>query len=210
MLDSDRLFREKGFGLIAGVDEAGRGPLAGPVVAAAVVLFPSCSIIDQLDDSKKLSSQRRERLFKDIKRSSLSIGVGIIDEEVIDRLDIVKATHLAMVQALGRLKIQPELVLIDGPIELKIPLPQIPLVDGDALSPAIAAASIIAKVVRDRIMDYYHKLYPEYRFCSNKGYPTTAHISAIERNGICPVHRRSFRPLKDLDPGKGPACKHEP
>lgn len=200
MLDSDRLFQEKGFNVIAGVDEAGRGPLAGPVVAAAVILSPQCSIIDQLDDSKKLSSVMRERLFKDIKRSSLALGVGIINEKLIDGLDILKATKLAMSQALRRLKIQPDLVLIDGPIELNVSLPQIPLVAGDTLSPAIAAASVIAKVVRDRIMEFYHTLYPEYGFRFNKGYPTDAHIGAIEKNGPCPIHRRSFRPVRDLCP----------
>ncbi|MBI4596661.1 MAG: ribonuclease HII [Candidatus Tectomicrobia bacterium] len=203
MLDSDKLIRERGFELIAGLDEAGRGPLAGPVVAASVILQPSSPIIDGLDDSKKLSLKVREQLFKEIKRHSLAIGVGIISEKMIDASDILKASHLAMSQALDRLKIKPELVLIDGPFKINSSLPQIALVAGDALSPSIAAASIVAKVVRDRIMDFYDKKYPQYGFRYNRGYPTLAHKSSIHKYGPCPIHRRSFRPIKEISQKSG-------
>lgn len=177
---------------MAGVDEAGRGPLAGPVVAAAVVLDPSVTI-RKLDDSKLLDVEERERLYEAIRVKAVAVGVGMAEPLTIDRVNILEATRLAMQEALARLPVEPELVLTDF-VELGgLGCPQRNLVRGDQRSATVAAASIIAKVTRDRIMAEADRMYPEYGFARHKGYPTEEHRLALWRHGPCPLHRRSFR-----------------
>jgi ribonuclease HII len=176
----------------AGVDEAGRGPLAGPVVAAAVVLPKECEI-NGLNDSKKISPQKREILFKQIKSLAISIGVGIVEPEEIDRINILRAALLAMDVAVRNLNPQPDFLLIDGNARTSLLIPQETVIGGDSICYSIAAASIIAKVTRDSIMDDYHKLYPEYNFKKHKGYPTKEHLEALRKFGPCPIHRRTFK-----------------
>ncbi|MCX7822938.1 MAG: ribonuclease HII [Syntrophobacterales bacterium] len=188
----DRLFRNEGFNLIAGVDEAGRGPLAGPVVAAAVIL-PEGAIFDGARDSKKLSPEKRESLFQEILSLSLSVGVGYVLPWDIDKMNILKASLKAMEKAICALKICPDLVLIDGPYRLSLPYPQVGIPRGDTKSLSIAIASIVAKVFRDRLMCCYHRLYPDYGFDRHKGYPTKGHLEALANLGPSPIHRRSFR-----------------
>jgi ribonuclease HII len=188
----DETFRRRGYRLLAGVDEAGRGPLAGPVVAAAVILPKGC-VISGLTDSKALSASERERLSHIILHCAISVGVGSVEADVIDRINILQATVLAMEEAVSRLKPSPQALLIDGPRGIGYPSPQFPLVKGDARSQAIAAASVVAKVTRDRIMTHYHTLFPHYRFDRHKGYGTQAHLDALRKHGCCPVHRKSFR-----------------
>ena len=187
-----------GTGLIAGIDEAGRGPLAGPVVAAAVIL-PLNSPIEGVFDSKALTPLERERIFVEIVNQALDIGVGIADRECIDRENILQATIHAMRQALERLLVRPEYILIDA---LTIPgfddIPQRGIVKGDQRCYSIAAASIVAKVLRDRMMHRFHHTYPAYNFASNKGYGTREHIETLVRIGPCPLHRRTFRKVKEL------------
>jgi ribonuclease HII len=175
----------------AGVDEAGRGPLAGPVVAAAVILPEGCEI-DGLNDSKKLSPQRREHLFHQIKGLAIITGVGIVEPEEIDRINILRAALLAMEVAVKNLNPQPDYLLIDGNIRTSLLIPQETVIKGDSRCCSIAAASIIAKVIRDSIMDDYHKIYPEYNFKRHKGYPTQEHFDALRKFGPCPIHRRTF------------------
>lgn len=182
--------------LIAGVDEAGRGPLAGPVVASAVIL-PKDVIINGLADSKKLSSKRRDELFDLIKQKSICIGIGIIDEKKIDEINILQATFLAMHCAINNLPFTPDEILIDGNLTIpSINISQKAIIDGDDKVPSISAASIIAKVTRDRIMIEFDKIYPNYGFAKHKGYGTPQHYSAIKKFGLCDIHRRSF--LKNL------------
>lgn len=195
----DRSFREEGFSCIAGVDEAGRGPLAGPVVAAAVVL-PETIDLDGINDSKKLSPQRREKLFQDILNVSLSVGIGYVLPRDIDRTNILNASLIAMERAVSSLKMSPDLVLIDGPYKLSLGCRQIGIPGGDARSLSIAAASIIAKVFRDRLMCCYHRLYPDYGFDRHKGYPTRAHLEALAKLGPSPIHRLSFRRVLKVTP----------
>lgn len=176
---------------MAGVDEAGRGPLAGPVVAAAVVLDPSVTI-RKLDDSKLLDVEERERLYEAIRVKAVAVGVGMAEPLTIDRVNILEATRLAMQEALARLPVEPELVLTDF-VELGgLGCPQRNLVRGDQRSATVAAASIIAKVTRDRIMAQWHEEYPVYDFLTHKGYVTPTHTEALERHGPCPIHRRRF------------------
>lgn len=183
--------REKGFTLIAGMDEAGRGPLAGPVVAAAVILDPARPILG-VDDSKKLTPLRRAALRKEIEEKALAVGVGIADVETIDRINILEATKQAMYRAVAALKKRPEVLLIDA-VKLGIPgIEERAIIKGDTLSVSIAAASIIAKETRDDMLRVYDQMYPEYGFASHKGYGTKAHMEAIARYGILPIHRRSF------------------
>jgi ribonuclease HII len=179
----------------AGVDEAGRGPLAGPVVAAAVVLPKECEI-NGLNDSKKISPQKREILFKQIKSLAISIGVGIVEPEEIDRINILRAALLAMDVAVRNLNPQPDFLLIDGNARTSLLIPQETVIGGDSICYSIAAASIIAKVTRDSIMDDYHKLYPEYNFKKHKGYPTKEHLEALRKFGPCPIHRRTFKGVR--------------
>lgn len=187
-------FWNSGLKYIAGVDEAGRGPLAGPVVAAAVV-FPDHIEINGIDDSKKLSQKKREELFEIIGDSAISIGVGIVDHLVIDEVNILNATFRAMHSALSRLACQPEHILVDGPYFAGANIPYTAIIDGDAVSVSIAAASIIAKVTRDRLMRQYDTRYPQYGFARHKGYGTREHIDAIRKFGLCDIHRKSFQIL---------------
>ena len=178
---------------ICGIDEAGRGPYAGPVVAAAVVLPKDCEIL-YLNDSKKLSEKRREALYDEIMEKAISVGVGIIGPDVIDEINILEADYEAMRVAVSKLSVKPDVLLNDAVIIPGIDegIIQEKIIHGDALSVSIAAASVIAKVTRDRIMVEYDKIYPEYGFAKHKGYGTAAHEAAIREYGLCPIHRRSF------------------
>lgn len=189
--------RKLGYRLIAGIDEAGRGPLAGPVVAAAVVLPPDFAARG-IDDSKKLSARQRASMFDEIHKSALGVGIGIVDETRIDEINILQASLLAMDLAVARLPIQPDYLLIDGTFPIKTRMPQESIPKGDARSISIAAASIVAKVTRDQLMDAYDKTYPRYGFLHHKGYPTREHREAIQAFGICPIHRRSFKGVKEF------------
>ena len=180
-----------GVGLVAGVDEAGRGPLAGPVVAAAVILDPGRRVRG-LQDSKVLTPERREELFLVISERARAIGVGIVDHGTIDRINILRATETAMLEALTRLAVAPELVITDFVALRALACPQKNLVDGDARCATVAAASIIAKVTRDRMMLELDTTYPEYGFARHKGYATPEHLTALDRLGPCPIHRRTF------------------
>ena len=176
---------------ICGIDEAGRGPLAGPVVAAAAVLPKDCQIF-YLNDSKKLSEKKRDLLFDEIKEKAVAYGIGIVSPQVIDEINILQATYEAMRQAISQLNVIPEILLNDAVIIPGVDIMQGPIVKGDAKSVSIAAASILAKVTRDRMMMEYDQIYPEYGFAKHKGYGTAAHIAALKEYGPCPIHRRTF------------------
>lgn len=176
----------------AGVDEAGRGPLAGPVVAAAVILPIKCTLIN-LDDSKKITPEKRVIILEQIEKLALATAVGVIDSALIDKMNILRAAILAMEKAVKHLDQRPDFLLIDGNVPTKIPIPQETIVKGDSRCCSIAAASILAKVTRDKIMNDYHLLYPHYNFMKNKGYPTKEHLEAIRRFGPSPIHRKTFR-----------------
>jgi ribonuclease HII len=186
----------KGFKAIAGIDEAGRGPLAGPVVSAAVIL-PSTFSISDVTDSKKLSAKKRARLYEGIYAQAISVGIGIVDAVEIDRINVLQAALLAMSIATLNLDPQPDCLLIDGPFRISSQLSQKPIAKGDTLSVSIAAASIVAKVTRDRLMERYHEYYPQFGFSQHKGYPTRAHKAAIREYGYCPIHRKTFRGVKE-------------
>ena len=192
----ERRASEQGYRSIAGVDEAGRGPLAGPVVTAAVVL-DAVSDVAGIDDSKKLTPKKRDRLFDELQHKALAIGVGIADPAEIDDINILQASLLAMRRAVDDMTIQPDYLLIDGIFKISSPLPQEPITKGDSRSASIAAASIVAKVTRDRLLQAYHESYPQYGFAGHKGYPTKAHKEAIRQFGCCPIHRRSFKGVKE-------------
>ena len=195
-LDHEDRLRARGLCVIAGIDEAGRGPLAGPVVAAAVIL-PSAFRHASLNDSKQLSERTRESLFAEITtREDIHWAHAIVGSEEIDRINILRATHEAMRRAVALLSPQPLHVLIDGRPVKPFPIPQTALVGGDGLSFSIAAASIIAKVTRDRLMIEMHARFPEYDFARHKGYGTPHHLAALQQHGPCPIHRRSFRPVQ--------------
>ena len=183
---------KKGYRLIAGVDEAGRGPLAGPVVAAAVVL-PADAILQGLGDSKKLSPTRREELFPKIQTQAVVYGVAVVNPEVIDKINILQAALLAMQQAVEQLQPVPDLLLIDGNQKTASSIEQWAIVKGDSKSLSIAAASVLAKVTRDHIMQDYHQLYPQYEFARHKGYGTKLHRDLIAEHGPCPIHRSTFK-----------------
>ncbi len=183
---------EKGYQVVAGIDEAGRGPLAGPVVAAAVVL-PLDADLSGLNDSKKLSPAKREELFPKIQVQSVAYGVAVVNPEVIDEINILQATRLAMKQAVEKLLSVPDLLLIDGNQKIDSSVKQWAIVKGDAKSFSIAAASVLAKVTRDHIMEDYHRLYPHYEFDRHKGYGTKLHRDLIAQHGPCPIHRRTFK-----------------
>jgi ribonuclease HII len=187
---------QKGFSRIAGIDEAGRGPLAGPVVSAAVI-FPISLQISGVSDSKKLSPRQRDVLYEKIYDLAVSVGIGIVDPLEIDRINILQAALLSMAMAAENLAPQPDCLLIDGTFLIPSVLPQEAIPKGDALSVSIAAASIIAKVTRDRLMERYHHDYPQFGFSKHKGYPTKAHKKAIQQFGCCPIHRRSFKGVKE-------------
>lgn len=194
---------KQGYHAIAGTDEAGRGPLAGPVVAAAVIL-PVGLDIPYLNDSKKLMPRRREALFEEIMTKARAVAWSQVDETEIDRLNIYAASRLAMIQALSDLKLSFDLVLSDAMPLHDLNVPCVPIIHGDALSASIAAASIIAKVIRDRIMSEFDVEFPQYGFCRHKGYGTSEHLAAIERYGPCRIHRRSFAPIKTW---RSPVCE---
>ncbi|HEY9575430.1 MAG TPA: ribonuclease HII [Lachnospiraceae bacterium] len=178
-------------GYICGVDEVGRGPLAGPVVAAAVILPADCQIL-YINDSKKLSAKKREALYEEIMQGAYAVGVGVVSPQRIDEINILQATYEAMREAIGKLTIKPQVLLNDA---VKIPdvdILQVPIIKGDAKSISIGAASIIAKVTRDRMMEAYEELLPGYSFASNKGYGSAAHIQALKERGPCKIHRKTF------------------
>ncbi len=189
--------RRCGYRRVAGLDEAGRGPLAGPVVAAAVVLPARCRLVG-VDDSKQLSADERERQYEAVRKRALAIGVGSASPEEIDRLNILEATRLAMRRAIAALPLPPDYVLTDAMMLAGLTMPIRPIIKGDALSQSIAAASIVAKVTRDRMMADYHHLYPQYNFLSHKGYGTEEHLQRLAAHGPCPLHRRSFAPVSQL------------
>lgn len=193
----ERALHREGYQHIAGVDEAGRGPLAGPVVAAAVILPVDC-VVPGVTDSKQLTPNQRERLFDDIQRASTAVKVSCISNTVIDEVNILQATLLAMQNAVEQLLPPPDYVLVDGTQLPAISTPSQALPKGDSLSQPIAAASIIAKVTRDRMMADFDELYPQYGFRRHKGYGTMQHREAIARHGPCPIHRRSFKPVSDM------------
>jgi len=197
LLEYETKAREQGFKNIAGVDEAGRGPLAGPVVAAAVIFSEETDIIG-LDDSKKLSPKKREELFPKIQEYAIAYGVAVVDREVIDEINILQASLLSMKQAVDQLNLVPDLLLIDGNQKIKSTLDQWPIVKGDSKSLTIAAASVLAKVTRDRIMEDYHKLYPQYEFNRHKGYGTKLHRNLIKEHGPCPIHRSTFKGVSEF------------
>jgi len=191
LLEFDNHFRRRGFQSLAGIDEAGRGPLAGPVVAAAVVL-PTDWFFENIDDSKKMTRLRRESGYAAIADSAVSIGIGIISSEVIDQVNILQATYLAVHESLAKLTITPDALLLDA-LKLKdIPIHQESIIKGDQQSLSIAAASVMAKVTRDQLMVEYDRQYPGYGFASHKGYGTAAHYKALDLLGPCPIHRQSF------------------
>lgn len=180
-----------GWGAVCGIDEAGRGPLAGPVVAGAVIL-PKDEKILYVNDSKKLSEKKREMLYDEIMSRALAVGVGVVGPERIDEINILQATYEAMRMAVAQLTVPPDILLNDAVTIPDLPIRQVPIVKGDAKSVSIAAASIIAKVTRDRLMREYDQIFPEYDFASNKGYGTRSHIEALKALGPAPVHRRTF------------------
>ena len=200
-LELERKLWERGFKMVAGTDEVGRGPLAGPVVAACVVFPPSINgtrfeaeRLSGVDDSKKLTPAKREEMFELIRENALEVGIGIVGEKDIDRINILNASLTAMWKAVSKLKDPPDFILVDGNQKIpNLPLPQMAVVKGDSLSLTIAAASIIAKVTRDRIMLQYHEKYPEFCFAENKGYGTRTHIEALKAMGPCEIHRHSFK-----------------
>ncbi len=188
----DEMLRQKGFLPLAGVDEAGRGPLAGPVVAAAVI-FPPGTRLEGLKDSKLLTPWQRELLFQEIHQAAVGWGVGIVEAEEIDRLNIAEATRRAMEEAVRQLEPKPAAVLVDGIMRIRYSAVQFTLTKADQRSHSVSAASVLAKVTRDRLMAQYHEQYPQYGFDRHKGYGTRQHLEAIRIHGMCPIHRRSFR-----------------
>lgn len=193
----EKKYYSKGYKLIAGVDEVGRGPLVGPVVAAAVIL-PENYDLPGLTDSKKLSEKKRDMFFEIIKKDALAVGIGIIDNYKIDEINIYEATKLAMKEAINNLEIKPEIVLTDA-MKLDLDMPIEPIIKGDFKSITIAAASVIAKVIRDKMMYDLDEKYPYYNFKNNKGYPTKDHIKAIEEHGIIKEHRKTYAPIKNMN-----------
>ncbi len=193
-LEVMKQFEEKysnSFSAICGIDEAGRGPLAGPVVAGAVILPKDCRIL-YLNDSKKLSATKRDELFDEIKEKAIAYGVGIVSPERIDEINILQATYEAMQQAIKNMNVSPDLLLVDAVSIPDISVKQVGIIKGDAKSVSIAAASILAKVTRDRLMVEYDSIFPEYGFAGHKGYGSAAHIEAIKKIGPCPIHRKTF------------------
>ncbi len=184
--------RQKGFNAICGIDEAGRGPLAGPVVVASVIM-PENSMIEGVNDSKKISEAKREKLYDQIISEAISYGVGIIDEEEIDTINILNATKKGLTLAISQLKVKPDLIIVDALEHIDtMGIPYESIIKGDAKCYSISAASIIAKVTRDRIMREWDEVYPQYGFKQHKGYGTAKHIAAIKEYGLCPIHRKSF------------------
>ncbi len=199
LLKYERELWEVGLNYVAGIDEVGRGPLAGPVVAAAVIL-PRDSAIEGINDSKKLTPQKRRDLEKAIKKDALAYSISIVSEQEIDEINIYQATLKAMGKAVGLLKIRPEFLLVDAVTIPALDIPQKPIIHGDAISYSIAAASILAKEARDRMMDEFDLIYPQYGFAQHKGYGTAFHLEAINKYGPCPIHRKSFGPVLNNNP----------
>ena len=191
MLLIEESLYDEGYEYICGVDEAGRGPLCGPVVAAAVIL-PKHGCIEGVNDSKKISEKKREKLYDDIMDVAIAVGIGISDVDVIEKVNILNATKIAMKKAIESLSIKPDYILIDGNQKIDIDILQETVVSGDAKSESIASASIIAKVTRDRMLRKFDEMYPEYGFAKHKGYGTKAHIEAIKKYGLTPIHRKGF------------------
>ncbi len=187
---------KKGYSMVAGIDEAGRGPLAGPVVSAAVIL-PDGADLPGIDDSKKLTPAKRDRLYDELYGVALCIGIGVVDAAEIDRINILQATLKSMAMAVANLSPQPDCLLIDGIFTIAADIPQEAIKKGDSLSISIAAASIVAKVTRDRIMAQLDALFPDFGFGRHKGYPTKAHREAIRRHGCSPIHRRTFKGVRE-------------
>ncbi len=188
----DDIYTSQKINYICGIDEAGRGPLAGPVVVASVIM-PRDSMIEGVNDSKKVSEKKREKLYEEIIENAISYSVGIIDQKEIDRVNILNATKAGLTESIKGLEVKPEMILVDALTGIDTcGIPYQSIIKGDAKSYSIAAASIIAKVTRDRIMRQWHEVYPEYNFIQHKGYGTAAHIAAIKEYGLCPLHRLSF------------------
>lgn len=187
----ERQLNEKGYNLVCGVDEVGRGPLAGPVVCASVIM-PTDELLEGVDDSKKLTAKRREMLSEIILKKAIAYRICLIEPQIIDQINILQATRLCMKNCIESMPVTPDFVLVDGNMTLDISLPQQSLIKGDSLSYSIGAASIIAKVYRDALMKEYAKIYPEYGFENNAGYGSAKHIEAIKKYGLTPIHRRSF------------------
>ena len=196
MLTYEKELYAQGIQLIAGVDEVGRGPLAGPVVAAAVILPKNCKI-PGLNDSKKIPKSRHQAIYQAVLDQAISVGIGVKDNHVIDQVNIYEATKLAMLEAIHELEPQPQHLLIDA-MKLDLPISQTSIIKGDANSLSIAAASIVAKVTRDQMMAAYDQEYPGYDFAQNAGYGTTKHLEGLEKQGVSPIHRRSFEPIKSM------------
>ena len=196
MLAYEKELYAQGIQLIAGVDEVGRGPLAGPVVAAAVILPENCKI-PGLNDSKKIPKSKHQAIYQSVLDQALSVGIGVKDNQVIDQVNIYEATKLAMLEAIQELDQQPQHLLIDA-MKLVVPISQTSIIKGDANSLSIAAASIVAKVTRDQMMAAYDQEYPGYDFAQNAGYGTTKHLEGLEKHGVTPIHRRSFEPIKSM------------
>ena len=196
MLRYEKELYQAGYRAIAGIDEVGRGPLAGPVVAAAVILPPGCKI-KGLNDSKKIPKKKHQEIYQAVLDKALAVGIGLIDNEIIDQVNIYEATKLAMKEALSKLSLKPDYLLIDA-MKLDIDIPPESIVKGDANSLSIAAASIVAKVTRDKLMADYDKEYPGYDFAQNAGYGTKSHLQGLERHGVTPIHRKTFEPVKSM------------
>jgi len=196
MLTYEKECYARGMELIAGVDEVGRGPLAGPVVAAAVILPKACKI-PGLNDSKKIPKSKHKEIYEAVLQNAIAIGIGVKDNQVIDQVNIYEATKLAMMEAIGQLDPQPQHLLIDA-MKLDLPIPQTSIIKGDANSLSIAAASIVAKVTRDQMMEEFDKEYPGYDFAQNAGYGTAKHLAGLDKLGVTPIHRRSFEPVKSM------------
>lgn len=196
MLAYEKECYARGMELIAGVDEVGRGPLAGPVVAAAVILPKACKI-PGLNDSKKIPKSKHKEIYEAVLQNAIAIGIGVKDNHVIDQVNIYEATKLAMMEAIGQLEPQPQHLLIDA-MKLDLPIPQTSIIKGDANSLSIAAASIVAKVTRDQMMEEFDKEYPGYDFAQNAGYGTAKHLAGLDKLGVTPIHRRSFEPVKSM------------
>ena len=196
MLAYEKELYTQGIQLIAGVDEVGRGPLAGPVVAAAVILPKACKI-PGLNDSKKIPKSKHKEIYEAVLQNAVAIGIGIKDNQVIDQVNIYEATKLAMMEAIGQLEPQPQHLLIDA-MRLDLPISQTSIIKGDANSLSIAAASIVAKVTRDQMMEEFDCEYPGYDFTQNAGYGTANHLAGLDKLGVTPIHRRSFEPVKSM------------
>ena len=196
MLAYEKELYTQGIQLIAGVDEVGRGPLAGPVVAAAVILPENCKI-PGLNDSKKIPKSKHKEIYEAVLQNAIAIGIGVKDNQVIDQVNIYEATKLAMMEAIGQLEPQPQHLLIDA-MKLDLPISQTSIIKGDANSLSIAAASIVAKVTRDQMMEEFDREYPGYDFAQNAGYGTAKHLAGLEQLGVTPIHRRSFEPVKTM------------